>query len=166
MSPQQAQDWVSSPGSATWGTSSPSKVPSHQLSVGADHTPPASTSSSLLSPEVAMLTLQDHPELRALLSLLPSKQHMCTLASDFKSAWRQDLQTVQTDVGELQQKVQRLEDSQASMQQLISSVQACSSIQDSLHHTLAKCMLGQTEHACVYMGESVVIVVCRSAIWF
>lgn len=111
-----------------------SKVPSHQLSVGADCTPPASTSSSsLLSPEVAMMTLQDHPELRALLSLLPSKQDMCTLASDFKSAWCQDLQT---DVGELQQKVQRLEDSQASMQQLISSVQTSSSARDSLHHTL------------------------------
>lgn len=66
--------------------------------------PPAdlSPSNHLLPPEVALWTLQGHPKLQALLSLLPSEHDMQTLTCKLKSTWRQDLQIVQTDFSTLQ----------------------------------------------------------------
>lgn len=110
---------------------------SHILTTG-EHALATNTSTplSLLPTDVAIMALLDHLKLRALFSLLPSKQDMQTLACDLKLAWRQDLQVVQTDFTALQNKVQKLEESQASMQQLISSIQTSSSAWDSHQHTL------------------------------
>lgn len=60
----------------------------------------------------------------AVLCLLPSKQDIILLATELKTAWRQDLQTVQTDVTTLQARMQTLEDSQASLKSLVSSIQS------------------------------------------
>lgn len=67
--------------------------------------------------DVAFLTLQHQPELQALLSLLPSKQDMQTLANDLKTTYRQDLRVVKSDI------------SAASEQWLISVLQASSAAQ-------------------------------------
>lgn len=80
------QDWASSPGSATWNgsplrTASISEAPSEVVNPSAID---FSASSHLLPPDVALLTLQGHPELQVLLSLLPSKHGMQTLACGLK----------------------------------------------------------------------------------
>lgn len=79
--------WASRTGSSTWGTSLPCHV-THPQIPSSGECALAATPLSLLPTEVAIMTLQDHPELWALLSLLPSKQDMHTLACDLKSAWR------------------------------------------------------------------------------
>lgn len=98
--PHLQLDWTSSPGSAIWRKSPPDSSQNLRTPPSADRTSTLHTPAplNLLPPDVAIMTLKDHPELRALLSLLPSKQGMRTLASDLKSAWQQDLQVVQTDV--------------------------------------------------------------------
>lgn len=101
----------------------------------------------LLPPEEAILTLQGHPELRALLSLLPSKQDMLSLTTELKTVWSQDLKTVQTDVTALQTRMQVLEDSQASLKSLASSIQTASAKRDELHHPLINQMDDQENHS-------------------
>lgn len=97
---------------------------------------PWANSSGLLPPAEALLKLQGHPELHALLSLLPSKQDMISLATELKTTWRQDLKVVQTDVSTLQSRMQALEDSQTSLQSQVSSIQSASATRDALHHSL------------------------------
>lgn len=138
LSPCQVQDWTSSPCSVTWGPSLLHPTPHLQAPMGDDFALSAGPSSPfhLLPSEVAIMTLQGHPELRALLFLLKSKQDMLTLANDLKTAWRQDLQVVQTHVNTLQDLVQKVKYSEALMQHLISTVQATLTAWDSLHQTL------------------------------
>lgn len=132
------QDWDLSLGLATWGGSPLRLVTGPQAVLGTDFptTVVPSTSSPLLPPDVALLTLQDHPELLALLSLLPSKHDMHSVACDLKSVWRQDLQIVQAEVNTLQSIVQKLEEPHSSMQQLFTAAQETSSAKDSLQHNL------------------------------
>lgn len=80
----------------------------------------------LLPLDVALVTLQRHPELQALLSLLPSKQDMQLLANDLKAAWWQDLRMAKSDILDLQDRVQKLETSHPSVQHLLSDLQASS----------------------------------------
>lgn len=61
---------------------------------------------------------------------------MSSLATELKTAWRQDLKTVQSDVATLQIRMQTLEDSQTSLKSLISSIQTASATRDALHHSL------------------------------
>ncbi|XP_056425770.1 uncharacterized protein LOC130367379 [Hyla sarda] len=63
-----------------------------------------------LTPEMALSTLQGHPELQALLTLIPTKADLATLATDLKLAWNRDLEPVKAEVSNLHKKVQRLED--------------------------------------------------------
>lgn len=72
----------------------------------------------------------------ALLSLLPSKHDMQTLDCDLKSACRQDLQAVRTEVDTLHTREQKLQETQTSMQKLLSTVQSSSSARESLHQNL------------------------------
>lgn len=140
MNPNRKQDWASSQGSATWDTS-PSRC-SHtcpQFSSDDRNTVHTGTLTThdLLPPDAALQTLQSHPELQALLSLLPSKQDMATLANDLKATWRQDLHVVKSDVAALQERVQKLEASQVSTQKLLSTLQASSVVQISRQQALA-----------------------------
>lgn len=132
------QDWASSPGSATWGVSPPRTATISGTPPRVDNPSAADPSASnhLLPPEVALLALQGHPELRALLSLLPSKHDMQTLACDLKSAWQHDLQAVQSEVDTIHARVQKLEENQSSMQQLLTTVQRSTSTRESLHQSL------------------------------
>lgn len=131
-------NWDSDPGSASWGMS-PSQCAARPPTA---LKPVASTPGALPAfthlppPEVALLALKGHPELQALLSLLPSKQDMHTLASELKTAWRQDLQTVQTEVDVLQTRVQKLEEIQTTMQQELDAAKSSSATGESLHCSL------------------------------
>lgn len=110
--------------------------PSAAPVTGASLTVDLSTSGHVLPPDVALLTFPGLSQLQALLPLLPSKHDMHTLACDLKTAWQQDLQIVQTEVNTLQTGVQKLEDAQSSMQRALTTVQASSSVRDSLHQDL------------------------------
>lgn len=76
----------------------------------------------MLPLDTALMTLQHHPGLQVLLSLLPSKQDMKELASKLNMAWRHDLYIVKSDLSALQNKVQSLEVSQASAHQKFSII--------------------------------------------
>lgn len=69
----------------------------HTMGTDHAHRTTSVSPTGLLPPDKAIMALQSNPELHALLSLLPSEQDMFTLASDLKTALRQDLQVVQSD---------------------------------------------------------------------
>lgn len=60
---------------------------------------------------------------------------MLMLASDLKATWRQDLHVVKSDVTALQDRVPKLEASQAPVQKLLSTLQASSTAQESHQQT-------------------------------
>ncbi|XP_056372467.1 uncharacterized protein LOC130267160 isoform X2 [Hyla sarda] len=94
-------------------------------------------SSTLPPPAQAVALLKGHPELQALLSFLPTKSDMSAMASDFKSAWCQDLQSVKQYAAELQGRVGGLEYFQGtvhdSMRDMQNALQPTSN-----HHALAE----------------------------
>lgn len=79
----------------------------HHLKTAERHIdPPTITRPHDLTPsDVALLTLQCHPERQALLSLLLSKKDMHVLTNDLKVTWRQDLHIVKSDISTLQERV-------------------------------------------------------------
>lgn len=85
------QAWASSPGFFTCGAS-PSRAIVHSPYAnleGNEGNMGTAGPHNLLPPDVVLLTLQRHPEPRALLYLLPSKQDIQSLTNDLKMAWRQ-----------------------------------------------------------------------------
>lgn len=138
VSPAHASSWTSSPGASHWTLNPPHRPSQPESVMESPELPvaPVSSSASLIPPEEALLALQGHPELQALLSLLPSKQDMLTLATEMRASWQRDLHVVQTDVSTLQARVQTMEDSHASLQSQVSSLQQASATRDALHRSL------------------------------
>lgn len=130
--------WTSSPGASSWIVNPSQRLPQPEVVTVLPVQPavPMPRSASLIPPEEAHLVLQGHPELQALLSLLPSKQDMQILATELKASWQQDLQVVQTDISTLQDRMQTMEDSHASLQTQVASIQSASATRDVLHRSL------------------------------
>ncbi|XP_056403194.1 transmembrane protein 260 isoform X4 [Hyla sarda] len=94
-------------------------------------------SSTLPPPAQAVALLKGHPELQALLALLPTKNDLSALALDLKHAWRQDLHPVQQDVSDLQERVAALETFQATALDTIRGLQSSLSTQSSTQLAMA-----------------------------